>query len=223
MSSNSVYLHEMISNLQPLEIRGTITQEALRNAICGQFLVDGKTMLYITNTESDCWIYFENNKAIAAKANGLKGEAALEEILHLDYSAVSATVNVELPEREFSLTLQDFISLLRPEKVEKRKQGLKLHFLEEIPFCKGFAAFEEGTPAVQNEVIVDTLPIEFFRDLLKGSDATGIFTKIKQYNKDEQFFICEYSGYLWVFKFQINAVKDGLREEIYKSLEKACE
>lgn len=201
MLNDNHYLKKIISQLSPIEINRSLDKETLFNTICSIFPSDGTNLLYLTDSENDAWIYFANNTAVAASFSDLSGEEALLEILKIEYGAVNCARHVEIPKFQFSYSLQDFMKLVKSDKIDDEKK-LDLSHLTEIPHCKGFAVLEGNRITLKHNVVPDALPIEYLKKLRTiMPDSKGTCCKLKQYETSENFYTLVYKEKTWIFTF----------------------
>ena len=221
MSSDSQYLLSMVSKLEPIEISKTISNEALLQTICSLLLTDGCSVIYLTDSEEDAWLYIENNQLIAAKLADLKGDEALHAILKIEFAAINCSRHDKEIDKEFSYGLNEFLTITEPQGLSEEKPSISYDNLRDIPHCKGYVSFKNGIPILQHNLVPDAVPLKYLQSLWDlDKKNNGFICTLNQYKTSELYYCLKYINQFWIFKFRRSVNKDNISTVLLEALEK---
>lgn len=223
MQNNS--LDEISIKLAPIEIENTLNNQNLINTICSMFLMAGENMLYLTDEETDGHIYFKDHNLISVYWNDKDEDAALLEILTLDYTGVKI-IKSQVPENiHFKMSIQDFMKVAAPDNLstvhDLNLNNLNTMHLKSMSFIKGFLALKDNIITVNENLIPDTVPIDYLRSLIGNGDGfKGIFCKVNQLQGKQAYYIMIHNEMTWIFHLKKNASRSKVHALLTETINK---
>jgi hypothetical protein len=212
------YLLNISSKLEHIDIDRAIEKENIFNAICGVFLINGNNLFYINDSENDAWIYFKDHRAIAAQFAKLKGEDALQKILNVELGAVNSARQIDVPEEQFSYSLQSFMQLSKTR--ETKSNPKEFTSLNKIAHCSGYVAYLHKEVIYRHNIIPDSLPLNFLQSLADITPEAQILTcKLQEHKLSNLYSFVKHKDLTWVFKFRKSVIKENILSQIMKALE----
>ena len=143
MHNDPEMFKNLMGEIDAIEINRQLDNDGLKRAICNVFLSHGPRLLLVTTRDNKAWLYFKNDKLIAAYTKDKSNLDALEELIEWTDVHVNEYRNVDCKEQHFKLDVQYFQVFCQKDELGDHDYYNALYKIRQLRYITGFMIFKK--------------------------------------------------------------------------------
>ena len=204
MHNDPEMFKNLMGEIDAIEINRQLDNDGLKRAVCNVFLSHGPRLLLVTSKDNKAWLYFKNDKLIAAHTKDKSNLDALEELIEWTDVHVNEYRNVDCNEQHFKLDVQYFQVFCQKDELGDHDYYNALYKIRQLRYITGFMIFKKLELYLDELPESEYYPINDMLALLSLELAdNGMLTHYDLEFKAD-FFLLKQKEFQFIFKVDSN-------------------